>query len=110
MSQHFAKIESSKRLQAALKVLNDGLWHSSLEISNGGENLATGSTISELRGNGYTIETRYKRRTSAGKRIFEYRITVRPEPERKEQEPVRLEIKEQEDFFKTDYSGQAVTK
>lgn len=91
--QHFAKLENSPRLQRILEILKDGGWHSTLEIQNRTSGCAIGASMSELNKNGI----RYETRIIDGH--YEYRLLPGP-----------FEIKEQADFFKTDYSGQVVSK
>lgn len=80
MANHHCKIETSPRLKRAHNLLKDNRWHTSREIASKARTIAPGSTVSELRTNGFNIETRYKGKVN-GSRIFEYRIT----PEIKEQ-------------------------
>lgn len=75
-ASHFAKVETSQRLQEVAKVLADGLWHSSLEISQRTNSVAAHSDCHELRQNGYRIEQRYNGLTPNGRRVSEYRKGV----------------------------------
>ena len=71
-----AKISGgSKRLRAKIKLLADGQWHSTLELSeiDGVRDCAPATTISELRANGIPIARRV-RITEDHKRIYEYRL------------------------------------
>ncbi len=73
-ASHFARIETSQRLQEVARVLEDGLWHSSFEISRRTGSVACHSDIFEIRQNGYRIEQRYNGLTPSGRRISEYRM------------------------------------
>ena len=53
---HSAKIDNSIRLQRVLKVLKDGLKHTTRDIVHKAHVLAVNSVISELRDNGYKID------------------------------------------------------
>lgn len=66
---HFAKVESSDRLKRVLDVLADGLPHSTLEIQRKAKVCAVGSSVSELRSNGYRIECK-----RSGKGFFQYQL------------------------------------
>jgi hypothetical protein len=68
----------SPRLHAALRVIEDMEWHSSLELAKrinpSGIALAVGSTMADLRKKGYVIDSEYVGKTKAGNRIFKYRL------------------------------------
>lgn len=66
---HYAKIDSSERLQRVRDVLADGRWHSTIDIIIGAGVCAVNSCISELRANGFVIACR-----RVAKDRFEYRI------------------------------------
>ena len=53
---HSAKIDSSIRLQRVLKVLKDGLKHTTRDIIRKANVCAVNSVIAELRDNGYKID------------------------------------------------------
>jgi Helix-turn-helix domain len=57
--------------QLVLALLDDGLWHSSIEFVNEGV-LRAAARVFELRGAGYPIESRVARQ--GGARVFEYRL------------------------------------
>lgn len=80
MANHHAKIDSSSRLKRVYKLIKDNGWYTSREIASKGRTIAPGSTISELRSNGFNVESRYKGMVE-GARIYEYRLV----PEIKEQ-------------------------
>ncbi len=67
--RHAAKIETSERLQRVLQVLQDGQWHSTLDIMKKTYLCAVGSAISELRANGIAVECR-----CVGQGKYEYRM------------------------------------
>lgn len=71
---HHADIERSKRLQRVLRVLNKRKWSSTQQISREGRTEAAGSTISELRSNGYDIECKYFGANLDGGRVYKYRL------------------------------------
>ena len=73
-ANHHARVESSVRLQKALALLESGKWCSTLEIAQAANTAAPGSTISELRSNGYHIESRFGRVTESGRKVWEYRL------------------------------------
>ena len=73
-ASHFARIETSQRLQELVKVLEDGLWHSTLEIARRTGSVACHSDLHELRQNGFLVEQRYNGQTPSGRRISEYRM------------------------------------
>lgn len=68
---HAARIEASERLQRVLKLLEDGQWHSTLDVVIGAGVCAVNSCIAELRANGYAIACR-----RVGRERFEYRLEV----------------------------------
>lgn len=74
MGMHWAKVESSPRLQRLLAGLLDGRRRSTRELSRECEVYAVGTAIDELRRNGYDIEC-----TREG-RIFFYRLIARNGP------------------------------
>jgi hypothetical protein len=54
---HYAKLESSERLQRVLRLLSDGRWHSTRDIMFGADVCAVSTTMAELRENGIRIIT-----------------------------------------------------
>lgn len=72
---HAAKVEKSPRLQGVLNLLQDGGWHSSLELAKAGPTVAPATCVSELRSNGYEIETE-QRAADEGRRRWFYRLKV----------------------------------
>lgn len=66
---HAARLEKSERLQRVLALLEDGRWHSTLDIVIGAGVCAVNSCIAELRANGIAIACR-----RVGKDRFEYRM------------------------------------
>ena len=53
---HSAKIDNSIRLQRVLKVIKDGLKHTTRDIIRKANVCAVNSVIAELRDNGYKID------------------------------------------------------
>lgn len=70
---HYAKIESSDRLQRVLDVLSDGRSHSTMEIVTAAQVCAVNSCIAELRMNGFRIDCK-----QIGRERFEYTLVKRP--------------------------------
>lgn len=68
---HAARLDKSDRLQRVLALLEDGRWHSTLDIVIGAGVCAVNSCIAELRANGYSVACR-----RVGKDRFEYRLEV----------------------------------
>lgn len=66
---HHARIENSPRLQRVAALLEDGRWHSTLDIMIGAGVCAVNSCIAELRENGLEIACR-----RVGRERFEYRM------------------------------------
>lgn len=64
-----AKLEKSERLQLVLSLLEDGRWHSTLDIVIGAGVCAVNSCVAELRANGLRIACR-----RVGRDRFEYRL------------------------------------
>ena len=83
--RHAAKIETSDRLQGVLAILKDRAWHGSFELMRQTNLVAIGSAISEIRANGYEVESR-----CVGQGRYEYRLLERVEEEYKE--PPRVEL------------------
>ena len=52
---NYAKLETSDRLRRELAVLSDGREHSTLDIQAYARVCAVGTTVSELRANGFSI-------------------------------------------------------
>ena len=72
-------MEGSPRLQRLLRVLLDGQWHSTRDLSLRCECYSVGASIQELRDerNGYIIEARHT--AHGGHQRWEYRLTYCPE-------------------------------
>lgn len=68
---HYAIIDNSPRLQRLAEYLADGEWHSTRDIIHGANICAVNSAVSELRHNGYTVDTCWG--TTAKARICFYR-------------------------------------
>lgn len=64
-----ARLDRSQRLQRVLSLLEDGRWHSTLDIVIGAGVCAVNSCVAELRANGLRIACR-----RVGKERFEYRL------------------------------------
>lgn len=71
---HFARIEKSPRLMRVLRVLSDGLEHSTMNIARNANVCAVNSAVSEIREQGYKVACRqsYER----GRRVWRYRMTA----------------------------------
>ncbi len=72
---HAAKIETSERLQKVDLFLDDGHWHSTMEIIQRCYACAVNSIIAELRANGRAIECEQRGR------IWYYRKKMNPQME-----------------------------
>lgn len=70
---HHAKLENSPRLQRVLKVLQGGGWYSTMEIATRSRNVATSTSISELKSNGIKIERRRESKKD-GTQVHYYRL------------------------------------
>lgn len=66
---HFARIETSDRLQRVLDILSDGRSHSTMEIITEAQVCAVNSCIAELRMNGFRIDCK-----QIGRERFEYTL------------------------------------
>jgi len=73
-----ANIKTSKRLQDVLAMLEDGQWHTSLELSGKLINVAIGTSISELRHNGYGVESNCRGKNENGRTVWQYRLVSNP--------------------------------
>ncbi len=73
--RHYARVEGSPRLQRLLRVLLDGQWHSTRDLSLKAECFSVGASIQELKDsrNGCMIES-----TPAGDH-WEYKLLYCPE-------------------------------
>lgn len=96
--KHHTNLENSERLQAALEALRDGQWHDGFTLAQAARTLAIGSTISDLRDNGYEIDHRYNGKTGGARVKSEYRLVK------------TVEIKEQTTFLMAGLHGKAVVK
>jgi len=66
---HAARLEASARLQRVLALLEDGQWHSTLDIVMAAQVCAVNSCVAELRANGFRVDCR-----RVGRERFEYRL------------------------------------
>ena len=69
-----AKLENSGRLQAVKSVLNDGKWHTTLDLMKHTHGCAIHSDIAELRANGVGVECQYYGTNDQGWRVYRYRL------------------------------------
>jgi nitric oxide reductase activation protein len=67
---HYAKLDSSSRLQKLLMHLSDGAEHSTLDIIKNTSLCAINSAISELRRNGIAVTCR-----RIGREVWTYQLT-----------------------------------
>lgn len=75
-----AKLETSERLQRALRVLQAAKgWVSTRTLIRQAQICAVNSVIAELRENGAVIETRATTCSKTGRRLWQYRLTREPE-------------------------------
>lgn len=74
-----ARLESSQRLQAALDYLRSHPGASTLQICQATNDMAVSTTISELRRNGYEIESRCDGETKSGRRVWRYWVREKQE-------------------------------
>jgi hypothetical protein len=70
---HYAKLENSPRLQRVLKVLSDGLEHSTREIQRLADVCAVGTCMDELRENGINVSPAKAKRIG-DKTYYFYRL------------------------------------
>ena len=70
---HAANIKKSTRLQAILAALKEGP-KTTLELSRAAKDCATGTSVSELRHNGFKIRCDFRNRTETGRSIYLYRL------------------------------------
>lgn len=71
MPMHFAKLENSPRLQRTLTLLKDGQWHTTRNIVLAADVCAVNSIITELRKNGFSIDSR---QVKGQRGWYEYRL------------------------------------
>lgn len=76
---HFGRISKSPRLKALFDILSDKAKHTTKELSQiltamGFENYAIGTSVSEIRHNGYEIKCNFVETTTKGGRIYEYQM------------------------------------
>ena len=72
---HHAKIETSDRLQGLLSLLRQGGWWTTRELMLGTGSCAQATDISELRSNGFDIESRrLKSELGTTRQVWSYRI------------------------------------
>ena len=72
---HHAKIETSDRLQRLLALLREGGWWTTRDLMLGTGSVAQATDISELRSNGFDVESR--RLTSVldtSRQVWSYRL------------------------------------
>ena len=76
MSQHYGRIEKSRRLQRLLAYLRmRGKWGAtSMNLSSELHRCSIATDISELRRNGYQVNCEYLRTTSNGSRVHLYTL------------------------------------
>ncbi len=77
--RHYARVEGSPTLQRLLRVLLDGGWHSTRDLSVRTECYSVGARIQELRDerNGCEIESRHV--SDDGRQRWEYKLNYCPE-------------------------------
>ena len=71
---HFANAADSPRLKKLLAVFEDGLGHTTMELSTKCQGCAIHSDIHELRQNGYNIEREYMGKNANGRQVNIYRL------------------------------------
>jgi hypothetical protein len=71
--RHLPNTAHSKIHQRVLEALANGDWLTTFEICLKGEVTNPSGIISELRANGYHIETKYVGESSRGARVWQYR-------------------------------------
>ena len=72
---HHAKIETSDRLQTLLAILRQGGWWTTKELMRRTGSVAQATDISELRSNGFDIESRrLKSELDSKRQVWSYRI------------------------------------
>ena len=72
---HHAKIETSDRLQRLLALLRQGGWWTTRELMLGTGSCAQATDISELRSNGFDVESRrLKSELGTKRQVWSYRI------------------------------------
>ncbi len=79
--RHYARVEGSPRLQRVLRVLMDGEWHSTRDLSLQAECYSVGAAIQELRDerNGCEIDVRCKDSQGWPLGHWEYMLMYLPE-------------------------------
>ena len=72
---HHAKIETSDRLQRLLALLSQGGWWTTKELMLATGSVAQATDISELRSNGFDVESRRLKSVADHKRqVWSYRL------------------------------------
>ena len=71
---HHAKIETSDRLQRLLALLRQGGWWTTRQLMLGTGSCAQATDISELRSNGFDIESRQVTSVFYKRQVWSYRI------------------------------------
>ena len=79
MSIHNARPENSRRLLAVLRVLADGLEHTTREIQEQAHTVATATCVAELRAAGYGVECK-RTKGRNGRPVWVYWMPVPPTP------------------------------
>ena len=72
---HHAKIETSDRLQTLLALLSQGGWWTTKELMRETGSVAQATDISELRSNGFDVESRrLKSELDTTRQVWSYRL------------------------------------
>ena len=72
---HAADIANSERLQRLMRVLSDGLPHTTAEISGRTGSVAVHTDAAEIRAGGVGVRCRFRETTPEGRRVYEYQLT-----------------------------------
>ena len=70
---HHANIKKSHRLQTILAALKDGP-KTTMELSRAANDCAVGTSVSEIRKNGFKIRCDFRNRTETGRSVYLYRL------------------------------------
>ena len=70
---HFANVKKSKRLRRILKALRGGP-KTTLQLAMQTGGLAIGTSVSEIRNQGYNIRCDYRNTTKNGSKVYLYRL------------------------------------
>lgn len=71
----YARLSASTRLRRVHKLLGDGRWHSSWEITAKCRVVAPGTCVSELRAQGARVEVEQRLSGAPLQRVWYYRMT-----------------------------------